>query len=100
MMGTSAIGEYSQAEAPARSLLERIGWKYLPQKLLAAERTNEREVLLKDRLRAALLRLNEWMTDEQANRVIFDLQNIDATGMGRNELTPRVPHVWYAAGLG
>ena len=52
---------------------------------LAAERGNEREVLLKRRLRAALLRLNEWLTDAQADRVIFELENVNATGMARNQ---------------
>ena len=53
------LNEYSQAEEPARVLLERIGWTYVPRETLAAERSGEREVLLKGRLRAALLRLND-----------------------------------------
>jgi hypothetical protein len=53
-------------------LLELLGWTYVPRDALAEERGNEREVLLKGRLRAALLRLNEWMTEEQAERVIFE----------------------------
>ena len=53
-------------------MLERIGWTYAPREALATERSEEREVLLKGRLRAALLRLNEWMTEEQAERVIFE----------------------------
>ena len=57
----------------------------MPRDALAAERSDEREVLLKGRLRAALLRLNQWMTEEQANRVIFDLEHLDATGMARNQ---------------
>ena len=31
------------------------------------------------------MRLNEWMTEEQAERAIFDLEHIDATGMARNQ---------------
>ncbi len=79
------LNEYNHAEEPARDLLEQLGWTYVPRDALAAERGGEREVLLKGRLRASLLRLNEWMTEEQADRVIFDLEHVDATGMARNQ---------------
>ena len=77
--------ELTAAEEPARRLLERLGWAYLPAGELHAERQSEREVLLRTRLVAALLRLNEWMTGEQARRIIFDLENLDAVGMARNQ---------------
>ena len=81
----SKLNEYNHAEDPARRLLERLGWAYVPRDVLAAERGGEREVLLKGRLRAALLRLNQWLTEAQANRVIFELENVNATGMARNQ---------------
>ena len=87
-MSTSSnakLNEYNHAEDPARLLLERLGWTYVPRDVLAAERGDEREVLLKGRLRAALLRLNEWLTEAQADRVIFELENVNATGMARNQ---------------
>ena len=79
------LNEYNHAEEPARTLLERLGWTYVPRDALAAERGDEREVLLKGRLRGALLRLNQWMMEEQAERVIFELEHVDATGMARNQ---------------
>ena len=85
MTTPAKLNEFNHAEAPARRLLERLGWTYVPRDSLAAERGGEREVLLKGRLRAALLRLNEWLTDAQADRVIFELEHIDATGMPRNQ---------------
>ena len=85
MTTPSKLNELNHAEEPARVLLERLGWIYVPRKTLAVERSDERDILLKGRLRAALLRLNEWMTEEQANRVVFDLQHVDATGMARNQ---------------
>ena len=85
MTTPSALNEYSQAEEPARLLLERLGWTYVPRESLAAERGGEREVLLKGRLRAALLRLNDWLTDEQAERAIFELEHVNAVGMARNQ---------------
>ena len=80
-----ALNEYSQAEEPARVLLERLGWTYVSREALAAERSCEREVLLKGRLQAALLRLNERLTEEQADRAIFELEHVNAVGMARNQ---------------
>ena len=85
MTSPAKLNEYNHAEKPARVLLGRLGWTYVPRETLAAERGGEREVLLKGRLKATLLRLNEWMTEEQAYRAIFDLEHIDATGMARSE---------------
>ena len=77
MTTPSKLNEYSQAEGPARFLLERLRWKYVPREALASEGSEEREVLLKGRLRAALLRLNNWLTEARAERVIFDLSSVN-----------------------
>ena len=79
------LNEFNHAEDPARQLLERLGWTYVPRESLAVERGGEREVLLDSILRSALLRLNEWLTEQQADRVIFELENINAVGMARNQ---------------
>ena len=84
MTTPSALSEYGQAEEPARVLLERLGWAYMPREALAAERSGEREILLRGRLRAALLRLNDWLTEEQAERAIFELEHVNAVGMAHN----------------
>ncbi len=86
MTTPNKLNEFNHAEDPARRLLEQLGWTYVPAEQLAAERPNERDVLLKDRLRAALLRLNEGLTGAQAERVIFDLERADGIGMARNRL--------------
>ena len=85
MTTPSKLNEFNHAEDPARRLLEHLGWTYVPRDALAGERGDEREVLLKGRLRAALMRLNEWLTEAQAERAIFELEHVDATGMGRNQ---------------
>ena len=85
MVTASKLNEFNHAEDPARLLLERLGWTDVPREALAAERGDEREVLLKGRLRAALMRLNEWMTEEQAERAVFELEHVDSTGMARNQ---------------
>ena len=79
------LNEFNYAEEPARRLLERLGWTYVSRKELASERGSEREALLKGRLRSALLRLNPSLTEAQADRVIFQLERVDATGMARNQ---------------
>ena len=84
MTSPAKLNEFNHAELPARRLLERLGWSYVHRDALASERGNERDVLLKERLKRALLRLNEWMTGEQAQRVIFDLERVADTGMARN----------------
>ena len=89
------LNEYGHAEEPARALLERLGWAYAPREALAAERSGEREVLLRGRLRGALLRLNDWLTEEQAERAIFELEHIDAVGMARNQTV----HEYLTVGL-
>ena len=43
MTTPSALNEYSQAEEPARILLERLGWTYVKREGLAAERSGERD---------------------------------------------------------
>ena len=85
MTTTAKLNEYNHAEEPARRLLEQLGWTYVTREALASERGDEREVLLKGRLKKALLRLNEWMTEDQAERAIFNLERIEATGMARNQ---------------
>ena len=86
MTTPNKLNEFNHAEDPARRLLEQLGWVYVPAETLAAERANEREVLLGDRLRAALLRLNDGLTGAQAERVMYNLERADGFGMARNRL--------------
>ena len=86
MITPNKLNEFNQAEDPARRLLERLGWTYMPAKQLEAERPYERDVLLKGRLRAALVRLNDGLTEAQADQVIGDLERAGGIGMTRNQL--------------
>ena len=85
MTTPAKLNELHHAEIPARELLERLGWTYVPRETLAVERGDEREVLLKGRLRRALLRLNAWMTESRADWVIAELERSDFSGMARNQ---------------
>lgn len=82
---TARVNELNEAETPARELLEKLGYTYVPRQELAKERADERAVLLEGRLRAALARLNPWMTDDHLTRAIFNLRNVPATGIARNQ---------------
>ena len=84
-LSPSRLNEHNHAEEPARLLLERLGWTYVPRDVLAEERGDQRDVLLKGRLKAALMRLNQWMTENQSDRVIFELEHIGETGITRNQ---------------
>ena len=97
MTPAAKLNELNSAEDPARKLLERLGYEYVPREVLAAEREGEREVLLKGRLTAALRRLNEWMTEDQAQRVIFNLQHVDAHRPRAQPGDPHLPRLRHAA---
>ena len=47
MTSSYKLNEFNHAEDPARRLLEKLGWAYVPRESLVAERGDEREVLLK-----------------------------------------------------
>ena len=79
------LNELNNAEKPALDLLVKLGWQEVSRDALAGERGGERDVLLYGRLRSALLRLNDGLTEAQANRAIFELENVNATGMARNQ---------------
>lgn len=87
--------EKSLAESPAERLLVRLGWRLVAAVALAVERGGEREALLVGRLRATLLRLNEWMDEGQAERVIGRLQRSEGIGVIEN----RRVHEWLIYGM-
>jgi len=82
---TTRINELNEAETPARELLQKLGYTFVPRVALAKERADERDVLLEGRVGAALKRLNHWMADDHIARVIFNLRNVPATGIARNQ---------------
>lgn len=85
MLNPTRLNELNEAEEPAKELFRRLSYIYVPRQMLATERDGEREVLLKGRLRQALLRLNPWITEVQAERAIFKLKHVDSIGMARNQ---------------
>ncbi|ACY15320.1 type I restriction endonuclease subunit R [Haliangium ochraceum] len=65
--------ELSQSEDPAIALLERLGYSYAAPEALEAERDNLRSPILEARLRAALGRLNPWLSDDNLTRSVATL---------------------------
>src|SRR4051812_6577396 len=74
--------EYTLVEKPFCQQLERMGWQWLEGDVDVpelTERANFREVLLKERLTAALRKLNlragqPWLDDARIARAIRDLE--------------------------
>jgi type I restriction enzyme R subunit len=71
---TARWNEASQSEDPAVDLLVALGYTYLPPEHL--ERETYREVLLLPRLRAALQRLNPWLSEENLHRAVRALSDL------------------------
>lgn len=83
--------ENHKVEQPAIDLLTILGWQYVPGALLAptaglsdalgAERAYYRDVVLTNRLEAALKRLNPWISDENLRRVARDITHPQYAGL-------------------
>jgi type I restriction enzyme R subunit len=74
--------EYDLVERPFCEQLQRMGWEWIegdPDLPETTKRTSSREVLLRDRLRAALRRINlrdgqPWLDEARIARAIRDLE--------------------------
>ena len=47
LLSADKLDELSHAENPAWALLKKLDWTYVPREILAVERDDEREVLLR-----------------------------------------------------
>lgn len=65
--------EEVKVELPAIEQLKQLGWDYVPGSILAAERGSFRDVVLVQRLEAALRRLNPWISEENLTKVMREL---------------------------
>lgn len=72
--------EYDKVELPALTQLQQLGWTYLHGAQLApafyaenGEREYLREVVLEKRLKAALLRINPWISEENLRKVMREI---------------------------
>ena len=82
---TPRTTERRVAEWPAEGLLSALGWQHVEAVALVADRGSDRDVVLHGRLRAALLRLNEWMGEAEAERVVARLGREEEGGIAENQ---------------
>ena len=69
--------EYDKVELPALEQLQKLGWQYINGTAFLptpdGEREYFREVVLEKRLRAAILRINPWISDENLRKVMREI---------------------------
>jgi type I restriction enzyme R subunit len=74
--------EASLSEDPAVALLEKLGYTYVAPEMLDGERSGSlREVVLGKRLATALLRLNPWLSPENAAKAVRELTNVHTSSL-------------------
>lgn len=82
--------EYNKAEGPAISQLQTLGWEYVSGAALApesGERAYYKDVVLVNRLEAAIRRINPWISEENLRKVMRDITHpLVATLMEANHL--------------
>jgi len=82
--------EYDKVELPALEQLQKLGWHHISGLAFLpapdGEREYFREVVLEKRLRAAILRINPWISDENLRKVMRDITHpVAATLMEANQ---------------
>lgn len=74
--------EYNLVEKPALKDFEKLGWEVHDDKVLestADNRENLKEVILEDRLRDAIKRINPWINENNLNKAVRKIKHVEAT---------------------
>jgi type I restriction enzyme R subunit len=74
----SQTPEYLYSELPAIELFKKLGFNYFDGSI-ADTRESINEVILEDRLRQSLLKINPWLQDNTLEKVVRKLKNIQAS---------------------
>ena len=74
----SQTPEYLYSELPAIELFQKLGFNYFDASI-ADTRESINEVILEDRLRQSLLKINPWLRDNTLEKVVRKLKNIQAS---------------------
>ena len=74
----SQTPEYLYSELPAIELFKKLGFNYFDGSI-ANTRESINEVILEDRLRQSLLKINPWLQDNTLEKVVRKLKNIQAS---------------------
>lgn len=70
--------EYLYSELPAIELFKKLGFNCFDASI-ADTRESINEVILEDRLRQSLLKINPWLRDNSLEKVVRKLKNIQAS---------------------
>lgn len=74
--------EEEQVETPAVETLVKLGYTYIDWETLKVERENNlREVLLLERLKKAIKRINPWIDNYNIEKAVDKLRHIQAVGL-------------------
>jgi type I restriction enzyme R subunit len=73
--------ESSLVAGHAVRLLQDLGYRYVEPQILDMERESPRDAILAGRLRKAVLRLNPWISDNNAYRAVRALTHVQASGL-------------------
>lgn len=76
-----AWNEAGQSEDPTVTLLGQIGYSYAPPESLESERESLRDVVLVERLRSALKKLNPWISADNLHKAIRAVTNVQAASL-------------------
>jgi type I restriction enzyme R subunit len=74
------MSEYTDSELPAIELFQRMGYTYLNASEIA-ERNDITEVLLQERLRAAIKRINPWISDNNLNKAFNEFTSVSGNSL-------------------
>ena len=74
----SQTPEYLYSELPAIELFKKLGFNYFDASI-GDTRESINEVILEDRLRPSLLKINPWLRDNTLEKVVRKLKNIQAS---------------------
>lgn len=74
----SQTPEYLYSELPAIELFKKLGFNYFDASI-SDTRESINEVILEDRLRQSLLKINPWLQDNTLEKVVRKLKNIQAS---------------------
>ena len=72
--------EYLQSELPAIHLFQKLGYTYL-NGALNDERASISDVVLEDRLRNAIERLNPWLNENNVNNAIKKVKTVVSSSL-------------------
>ena len=74
------MSEYTESEFPAIELFKRMGYTYHHASDIA-ERNDITEVLLQERFRSAIKRINPWISDANLNKAFNELTTVSGTSL-------------------